>query len=321
MKILGIGNALVDVMIQLESDDFLTQSFLPKGSMQLVDKNTSDKIFDSSAKLKKQITSGGSAANTIHGLARLGIPVGYIGKVGKDELGNFFVNDMKSSGINPHIIYSKKDSGKALALVSPDGERTFATFLGAAIELSADELTPELFEGYSCLHIEGYLLHNYTLIENAIKLAKQNGLTVSLDFSSYNIVEQHKDFLEKLIPDFVDILFANEEESYAYTGLHPEEAVAELGKITEVAIVKIGAKGSLIHKNGSTIKINTMKSKCIDTTGAGDIYASGFLYGYFNNYSLERCGEIASLLAGNVIKNIGAKIPENIWKELLIKVK
>ena len=315
-KVLGIGNALVDILIKLKDDTLLSSFSLPKGSMQLVDKDFARKLEKAADELDKQQASGGSAANTIHGLAQLGIKTGFIGKVGSDTLGNFFREDMEKSGINPILFHGQSDTGRAVTLISPDSERTFAVYLGAALEQTSDEINSALFEGYQYLHIEGYLVQNHELIETAIKLAKQNNLMVSLDLASYNVVEDNCDFLKACVAGYVDIIFANEEEAKAFTGKEPEEALVDLADITEVAVVKIGEKGSLIMKNNEFYKVGIVKANCIDTTGAGDLYAAGFLYGLINDLPPGESGEIGALLSGKVIENIGAKINRNTWNEI-----
>ncbi|MCK4288764.1 MAG: adenosine kinase, partial [Bacteroidales bacterium] len=214
-KILGMGNALVDIMTKLDHDGILDKFSLPKGSMQLIDIDKSDKLLSESKHLEKQLTSGGSAANTIHGLAKLGIETAFMGKVGKDEFGEFFHNDLKNSKINPVLFFSKSHSGRVVALISNDSERTFATHLGAAIELSADDLKSELFKGYNYFHIEGFLVQNHELLHKAVQLAKENNLMVSLDLASYNVVEDNLEFLKTILIKYVDILFANEDEARA----------------------------------------------------------------------------------------------------------
>ncbi len=319
--ILGMGNALVDIMTKLDSDSTLQEYNLPKGSMQLVDNILSETIDHGTRHLEKTLSSGGSASNTIHGVARLGLKCGFIGCVGNDKLGLFFEEDMRNSGIKPHLFKEETASGKAIALVSPDSERTFATFLGAAIELTDLHLDAALFEGYHHFHIEGYLVQNRNLISKAVKLAKEKGMTVSLDLASYNVVEANLDFLKEVIAEGIDIVFANEEEAKAFTGMEPREAVIELGKITKVAIVKTGVKGSLVMCNDEITEVESFKAKSIDTTGAGDLYASGFLYGYLNGLSLKKAGLIGSWLAANVIEVIGAKIDDNHWDIVLERVK
>ena len=315
-KVLGMGNALVDMLIQIDGDDFLEKNSLPKGSMQLVDLETSKEILKSSEGFERSQASGGSAANTIHGIAKLGVEAGFIGKVGKDEIGDFFKQDLFDAGVNPELAESETKSGVSVALVSPDSERTFATFLGAAVEISAEDLTNEMFKGYDYFHIEGYLVQNYALIERAVQLAKENGLKVSLDLASYNVVEDNLEFLQRIVKDYVDIVFANEEEAKAFTGKEPEEALHAIAEVAEYAIVKIGSKGSMVKHQGKVYTAGVIEAKSVDTTGAGDLYASGFLFGLHKGVSLDEAARIGSITAGNVIEVIGAKMDGDRWKRI-----
>ena len=315
-KILGMGNALVDMLIQIDGDDFLTKNNLPKGSMQLVDWETSKNVLSMSEGFERSQASGGSAANTIHGLAKLGVETGFIGKVGRDEIGEFFKQDLFEAGVNPELAESDTKSGLAVALVSPDSERTFATFLGAAVEIAAEDLTKEMFQGYDYFHIEGYLVQNYALIERAVQLAKENNLKVSLDLASFNVVEDNLEFLQRIVKDYVDIVFANEEEAKSFTGLEPEEALHKIAEIAEYAIVKIGSKGSMVKHQGKVYTAGVIDAKSIDTTGAGDLFASGFLFGLHKGVDLDEAARIGSITAGNVIEVIGAKMDADRWKRI-----
>lgn len=321
-KIMGLGNALVDIITEVDDELILKKLDLPKGSMTLVDEEKSRKVSSETLHLKKTKASGGSAANTIHGLAKLGAPVSFIGKVGEDETGDFFYKDMQDNGVKPFLIRSKKDTGKAQALITTDAERTFATSLGAAVELSATDIEEKLFEDHQILYVEGYLVQNQELLEKSLRLAKQKDMIVVLDLASYNIVEDNLPFLERMVEQYVDILFANEEEARAFTGeTVPEKALQKIAAKTDIAIVKTGKEGSLIHHNGETFTIEINKVKGVDTTGAGDLYAAGFLYGYIHNQPMTVCGEIGSLLAANVIQGIGAKIPAEKWTTIQDKMK
>ena len=313
-KIIGLGNALVDIMTKLKNDDFLTEHSLPKGSMQLVDIELSASIIKASKHLEKQLQTGGSAANTIHGLSKLGVETAYIGKIGSDELGVFFKNDMQRNNIETKLFFSNSETGRAIALVSPDSERTFATYLGAAVKLSASHITADLFEGYSYLHLEGYLVVNQELVLKAVKLAKEKGLKVSLDLASYNVVEENITYLKSLIPKYIDIVFANKEEAKAYTGKSADEAVHEIAKECEIAVVKKSGKGSIIKRGNEVHKIDTIGIHPFDTTG--DLYAAGFLYGLVNGFPLEKCGKIGAITSGKVIEILGSKMPDKSWVEI-----
>lgn len=315
--IIGIGNALVDVINVLEDDSLLEQLGLMRGSMTLVDEQLSKMIFETTQTNKREITTGGSAANTIHALAALGASCGYIGKIGDDILGSGFREEFKVKNIKTHLLLSKKDTGRVMALVSPDSERTMATYLGAAASLKPGELKKEMFEGFSILFIEGYLVQDHKLIEKAINLARKENLKIALDLSSFNVVEANLDFLRKLVKEKVDIVFANEEEAFSFTGKQPEDALTEIASFCEIAVVKTGKSGSLIQRDQEKVKIGIVPAKAIDTTGAGDTYAAGFLYGLTHGYSLKKCGQIAALVSGKVVEIMGAKIPEVFWPEIL----
>lgn len=315
-SIVGIGSALVDILVHLEDDQLLEVLQLPKGSMTLVDAALSQKIMDFTTGLEWTMETGGSAANTIRGIAQLGGTTGFIGKIGNDEPGKFFKTEFENVKTATHLYYSGIPTGKAATLISPDAERTFGTYLGAASELNVAEISEDIFSHYDYLHIEGYLVFNHELIEGILRFAKKQGLKVSLDMASYNVVEANLDFLNHLIVSYVDVVFANEEEARSYTGLAPEAALKAIAGQCEVAVVKIGEEGSLVRSGDQFVKISTPKVTSIDTTGAGDVYASGFLYGLANNFSLENCGKLGSLLASRVIQVAGARIPDEDWPEI-----
>ncbi len=320
-KVLGIGNALVDILMQIDNDQLLEKLELPKGSMQLVDYERAQRVLKATSNTERKQASGGSAANTISGLAEMKIKTSFIGKICEDEIGKVFYNDMLKSNIHPQLFYSKIPSGTATTLISKDSERTFATHLGAAIELSADDLKDENFEGYDYFYIEGYLVQNHQLIEKAVSMAKKHKQKVFLDLASYNVVEANLDFLKYIVKEYVDVVFANEEEAKAFTGNEPEEALNELSEMVDVAVVKIGKEGSLIKKGDETLKVGVIKTNSIDTTGAGDLYAAGFIYGMANNESLKYCGKCGAILAGNVIQNFGAKIASDKWENIKSSIK
>ncbi len=320
-SVLGMGNALVDIINILENDTVLAKFGLPRGSMSLVDAELSEKIFEATRFNQRQMATGGSAANTIYTLAHLGISCGYIGKIGEDELGETFREEFNRKQIKTFLLSGEKETGRVMALVSPDSERTMATYLGAAANLKPVELNPEMFRDFTIFYIEGYLVQDHALIETAINLAKQEGLKVAIDLSSYNIIEQNLAFLRKLIAEKVDIVFANEEEALAFTGKKPEKALEEIASMCELAVVKVGKSGSLIQREKEKVTIGIIKANAIDTTGAGDSYAAGFLYGLTKGLSLEKCGKIASLISGKVVEVMGAKITEKKWPEILKLIK
>lgn len=320
-KVLGIGNALADMIVFMESDEMLHELNIPKGSMQLVNKELSSRIKIIASTCEHHFESGGSAANTIHGLSRLGVETGFIGTVGNDETGDFFISDMRKSGINSHILKGELPTGLAISLVSPDSERTFATYLGSASEIKNEGISKEIFSKYNHLHLEGYLAQDQGMFASSVTMAKECGLTVSLDLASYNVVEANIDFLVDIITSGVDIVFANENEAHALTGkADPKESLLSIATMCRTAVVKTGPGGSLIMEEGKIYNVSPEPADCKDTTGAGDLYASGYLYGLTRNWPPEKCGRAGSLIAARVIEVPGAKISDEGWKEIFARI-
>jgi sugar/nucleoside kinase (ribokinase family) len=315
-KILGIGNALVDIVTYIDDETILKKFELPKGSMQLVDSLKSETIKTGTGSFNKTLASGGSAANTIHGLSLLGVPTGFIGSIGKDETGDFFENDLRNAGVKTYLSRRQSPTGTAVALITPDSERTFATHLGAAVELKAADLNASDFIGYDILYLEGYLIINKPLVVTACKLAKANKMKIALDLASYNVVEAKLSDFKEIVEQFVDIIFANEEEAKAFTGLDAQTAVFRLSELCETAVVKVGSEGSWLKRGEEVIKIGTIPVTLKDTTGAGDLYASGFLYGVAIDDTLENCGLYGAILSGKVIEIPGARLDHTKWDEI-----
>ena len=317
-KIIGMGNALVDVLIKLKDDSTLTELGLSKGSMTLIDDNKLNAINELLKEVKPARVAGGSAGNMIRALVELGGQGGFIGKIADDEFGRYFNDSMTSRGVETYMLFSNtQPSGVASTFISTDGERTFATHLGAAAEQKADELKQEMFEGYHYLFIEGYLVQDHELITRAMHLAKEAGLIVCLDMASYNIVSAEKAFFTQLINKYVDVVFANEQEAEAFTGLKASEAINEIAKLCSIAIVKERKEGTHIRKGTEYIHVNAPDvEEVIDTTGAGDFFAAGFLYGLAMGQSLERCAQIGTLLAGEVIQVVGTELEAATWEKL-----
>ncbi len=320
MKIIGIGNALLDVLFRLESDDTLSDMGVKKGAMDLVDESKMKEIQKVQSGLQRLEMPGGSVCNTIRAMARLGADVGYVGKVGNDNAGKVYEEETKKTGINPFFVRTEGITGCSTVLISPDGERTMATFLGPAATLSDTDIPDELLRQYDCLYMEGYLISNEKLFFPMLKRVKNLGLKVALDLSNFNIVNGFRDLLKDVIPAYVDILFSNESEAEAYTGLPAREAIDMISKEVEISIVTIGKEGVLAKSDGRMIHDMALESNVVDTTGAGDNYAAGFLFGYSQGATLEQAVRIGSLLSGNVIETVGAQIPEERWEQIKLKV-
>lgn len=319
--VLGMGNALVDVISVLKSDTLLEQFGLARGSMTLVDAAQSETIYKATYSENSELATGGSVANSIRSLANLGGKVGYLGKIGNDHLGDLFYNDFQKRGVKTHLFRSQTATGRVMGLVSPDSERTMATYLGAAAEMLPHEVNNDLFSGYQYVYIEGYLVFNHDLIKACAVAAKNAGAKIAVDLSSFNVVEANLDFLKELIRDYVDIVFANEEEAKSFTGLDPEAALHKIAQGDKIAVVKVGKHGSMIKQGDAVARVGVVPAKAIDTTGAGDAYAAGFFYGLTKGYPLELCGKIAALVSGKVVEVMGPNLPDEQWPEIRAEIK
>ena len=322
-SILGIGNALTDILAILPDDSLLKEYHLPLGSMQHVDMETGDRIWSALKAVGVKYVPGGSAANTITCTSIFGMPSGYIGKIGDDELGQLFKSTMEQFGVKTTMLHSDKSSGRCMVFITgANAERTFADYMGAALELGPEDLKPEYFKGYDYFHIEGYLVQNQDLIAKATQMAKDAGCIISIDMASYNVVESNNAFLHNLIDKYVDIVFANETESRAFTKLDdPREALKELSQHCDTAIVKVGKHGSWLRRGEEEYYIPAWPANPVDATGAGDTYAAGFIYAHSLGMPLKECGEIGSIIAAKVVEVVGTKIDVPRWREAKQEIK
>ena len=320
-KIIGIGNALVDALATLKDDELLDVFGLPKGSMTLIGDAEQCRIQERFSALNVQRATGGSAGNTMLALANLGMCPGFIGTIGDDATGRFFANNCTQCGSEPNLTVLPQQSGIAYTFISPGGERTFATYLGAAAALQPDNLCADMFVGYDYLYVEGYLVQNHALILRAVELAKEAGLKVCLDLASYNIVAADREFFTHLVTEYVDIVFANEEEAHAFSGKEPAAALEHLHSLCEVAVVKLGADGSSIMCDGKRVLVDALPvGQVVDTTAAGDFYAAGVMYGLMHDRTIHQCAQLGSLLSGYVIQVVGTKLSEAAWDEIKLNV-
>ncbi|MDR3266971.1 MAG: adenosine kinase [Tannerella sp.] len=320
MKIIGIGNALLDVLFRMENDNTLNVLGLQKGAMDIIDEAKMVEIQNLEKMLTSSMAPGGSVCNTMRSMARLGAKAGYIGKVGIDKSGDIYNEEITRAGVTPFLVKKSGMSGCSTVLISPDGERTMATYLGLAATLSKDEISDDVLKQYDCVYMEGYLISNDRLFLPMLQRAKELGLKIALDLSNFNIVNGFKDLLKSVIPSYVDILFSNESEAEAYTGLSADKAIVELLKEVEIATVTIGKRGALAGNKEIIVHEPALNASVIDTTGAGDNFAAGFLYGFSNGASIAQSAQIGALLAGNVIEAMGAQIENERWEDINLKV-
>jgi len=308
MDILTIGNAIVDSLALVE-DNFIYDNNLPKGAMRLVTAEEIGKLYQAiPSNIEK--CSGGSAANTAAGIATLGGNVGFVGKVADDELGRFFEKDLAKSGV---IFDNLPQSGtlptaSCLVLITEDGERTMNTYLGACTRLHEEDINEDLVASADITYIEGYLWDSaQDAIHKVIDIAHKNKKKIAFTLSDSFCVERHRnDFLE-LLPK-IDILFGNKEEiQFLYQTTSLEDALKELS--VPISCITNGNNGSIIIDNGKRYDIAPIEiKKLVDTTGAGDLYAAGFLYGYSQGKGMEECGALGSECAVKVIQQVGARI-------------
>lgn len=323
-KIIGIGNALVDLLATVENDKVFDELQLAKGGMTLVDYDKRMQIAKLLEPLHPRIATGGSVGNAMLALAHLGAHPGFIGKIGSDETGMFYEQCITKNGVEAHLMKCDLPTGVASTFISPGGERTFATYLGAGALMDAPDLSADMLKGYDYFFVEGYLVQSHQMILRAVQLAKEAGMKVCLDMASYNIVETDRDFITYLVNDYVDVVFANEDEAKAFSQAEPLQALDDLARRCEVAVVKVGPKGAWIKKGEEKVLVPAMdvpRSKVIDTTAAGDFFAAGFMYGYLQNAALEACGQIGSLLSGHIIQVVGTVLSDETWNEIKLNVK
>jgi sugar/nucleoside kinase (ribokinase family) len=309
--VVGIGNALVDVLVHTE-DSFIDDQGLVKGSMTLIDADRAVELY----RLMGSATevSGGSAANTIAGVASLGGVGAYIGKVRDDQLGDIFAHDMRAIGVEYEVPRSSagEPTGRCLILVSDDGERTLSTFLGASTGLSPDDIDGELVHQAKILYLEGYLwdppLAKAAMREAASHLVGDDQ-RVALTLSDSFCVDRHRESFRDLIDDSVDVLFANEDEIMSLVQVDTvEEAIALMAGRCETLVVTLGSAGSTIVGQEGRVSVPAEHvAKLADTTGAGDLYASGFLVGLARGLDLETCGRMGSIAAAEVISHMGPR--------------
>jgi sugar/nucleoside kinase (ribokinase family) len=315
----GIGNAIVDILSH-SPEAFLQQHNMVKGSMRLIDKADAEHLYASMPPATE--ISGGSAANTIAGICSFGGKTAYIGKVKNDQLGDIFTHDIRSLGVHFTTPYATdgESTARCFVIITPDAQRTMSTYLGAAGSITVDDIDEQVIASSHVTYLEGYLWDRPAAKEamrKAIRIAKENKRKVALTLSDSFCVDRHRAEFMQLISEDIDILFANEAEITAlYECSHFDEAIMRSRVDCAIAALTRGDKGSVIVTANELLEIRAEQCVPVDTTGAGDLYAGGFLYGYTQNLPLAECGRLGSLAAAEVISNIGAR-PEKILSELL----
>ena len=322
VRILGVGSPIVDLLVRVP-ETFLASAGGEKGGMELVDGDTLDSLLTSS-RVQPEQAPGGSAANTTFALARMGMPTAFLGKLGMDADGDYYQEAyLAVNGDTSRFKFSADvATARCLSLITPDSERTMRTDLGAAVLLAPNEISPADFEDFQHAHVEGYLLFNQDLARKVLVSAKEAGCSVSLDLGAFEVVRAAQDVLPALLENYVDAVFANEDEGRAYCGHEDaEKALEELGNLCNTAAVKLGPDGAWLKRGSEVVRARAIPAKTVvDTTGAGDCWAAGFLYGHLNGLPLEVCGELGALLGAAAVQEIGASPSPASWEGILARI-
>jgi len=314
-RAIGVGAALMDLVTSV-GESWIVRHKKAKGGMHQMRWGEMGNILCDVEDL--EVIPGGSASNTMIGLARLGGAARFMCKLGNDDLGDSYSLNLCSNGVEGYIRKSGTPTGRVLSAVTPDAQRTMFTYLGASAELLPTEISEVPFVGANVLYLEGYLAYNPSILLHCANVAKENGLEIVLDCGSFGVVNDCRFIIDKLIAEKnIDVLIANEDEARALTNVEEDLACMEMAKMARIAVVKVGKRGSLICSGDKMVSINAPKVKAIDTTGAGDLWASGFLYGYLNDWPIEKCGEFASAVASEVVQVMGSVIPDAGYERLL----
>lgn len=311
LQLIGIGNAIVDVLSRAD-DGFIEKHDVARGGMTLIDADKAGSLYDAMGPGVE--VSGGSVANATAGFAALGGKAGFIGKVKDDQLGQVFAHDLRSAGVAFSTPFAKDGdpTARCLVLVSPDGQRSMATYLGATQNLSEEDIDPDFIASAEIVYLEGYLWDPpkaKKAFRKAMDAAKATGTKVAFTLSDSMCVDRYRDEFRRLIEDDIDILFANEAELKSlYETSDFDEALQSLRPKLEAAAVTRSEKGSVVIRDGEIHVVEAEPiDRVVDATGAGDLYSAGFLYGYANGHSAREMGRIASICAAEIISHYGAR--------------
>lgn len=314
IDVVGIGSALLDLIVDIK-DEALDRLGLVKGSMQLIDEERSGEIMGLIKNMEVRVAPGGSAANTVAGLSRFGGTGLFMGKVGKDKNGDIYIRETERFGIESGIVRDDGLTGHAITFITTDSERTFATHLGAAQRFSSGDVDRKALGRGKILHLEGYLFEPPALREAcfyAMDAARQEGALISVDLSDPELIKRIAPVFRQVLGEYAGIVFVNEEEAVAYTGKEEESALADLAGVCDVAVVKLGSRGSIIGYGGNIHRVPVYQTEVVNTNGAGDMYAAGVLYGICRGVAIEDCGRYGSYASSLVVSQVGARYPHRI---------
>ncbi len=314
LEVLGIGTPLLDHLLHVEFNYLHSISGEPYG-MEVVTFEELTKIIEESGSIPLKKT-GGSCCNAIKGLTALGHSCGFIGKIGKDSVGESLIDDLQDLGIRPLVNFSSSPTAHVVCLITPDGKRTCRSFIGAGGEMNGNDLIMTDFKGVKLVHIEGYSLLNAGLTHRAMEYGKNARAKISFDMGSFEMVQHHRELILDLLKNYVSIVFSNEEETLELTGFQPEKGCRYLRNLVDVAIVMMGEKGCWVGDKDSQHYFPANCVNSVDTTGAGDLFASGFLHGILTNQPLDICAAFGSITGSQVVQLVGAEIPKRLWPDI-----
>ncbi len=314
----GVGNALVDVQARI-SESMLNQLDFTKGIMTLVDEPTQTRVLGSLAGASISRCAGGSAANTVMGVVDLGGTAAYAGKTGADPLGDFWLNDMRELGVKIEVAQIPGQTGTCVVLITEDAQRTMLTHLGLSSTLGPDDISEAEIKKAKYVYIEGYLFageSTQAAALKAIELAKKNNVKVAFTISDPFLVGLHRELFWKLIEGPVDLLFCNLDEARALTGqTDPVDCARQVHHHAADVALTLGADGSLLMREGHVIPVEGVRTEAVDTTGAGDMYAAGILYGITNGLSWKEAGHLASHAAARIVSQMGARLGRKFTRQ------
>jgi len=322
-NVYGIGNALVDIVTEVDHE-FFQKNSIEKGVMTLVDEQRQHALMHAIDMKRSRMACGGSAGNTVIAVAQFGGKSFYSCLVAKDELGKFFVEDLKRNGVDTNLTYDKLPegiTGKCLVMTSPDAERTMNTFLGISSFFSPEQLDEAAIADSSYVYLEGYLVTSPKGLEamkETKRIAERKGVKTALTFSDPSMVKYFSKQMEEIVGASVDLLFCNEEEAMIFTGTNDlHDAREKLKQVAKHFVITLGANGALIFDGDTFIQIEPYKVRALDTNGAGDMFAGAFLYGITNSHSYAEAGKIASLASSRVVSQFGPRLTPDQVKKVL----
>lgn len=318
IDVLGVGAAIVDNIIEVE-ESYLDQIPGEKWGAEPVDHESLIKIIEESGKVPSQIV-GGSCANAIKGLSRLGRKCALTGRVGADAPGRMVQEDLEKNGVKVHFINSTTPTGGVVSMIVPDGRRTLRCYTGASQEMVGEDMDRELFESAEWVHIEGYTLLMHPLTEKVMQLAKETNTKVSFDLASFELVEAFHDKIVHYLKQYVNVVFCNADEASALAHRSEKNACEWMKKLVDVAVVMMGAEGCWVGSGDLLEQYPAIPVKPIDTTGAGDLFASGFMHGYLGGKKLRECARYGAIVAKEVVQVVGTEIPDERWETILKEI-